>query len=63
VGDAVYRVVSGFSIYTPHPVRYVTEERVKSIKRICEWIEGGAFGKTVFLTRESAEAALKERNT
>lgn len=59
VGDTVYRVVSGFSVYTPHPVRYVTDERIKSTKRICEWIEGNDFGKTVFLTRAEAEEALE----
>lgn len=36
-------------------------EKVATLSMIAEWIEQERFGKTVFLTRQEAEAALELR--
>lgn len=53
VGDTVYRL----QYIEPTPGRFIVG--VAEIKFSLIWLE--EFGNTVFLTREDAEAALKER--
>ena len=60
VGDTVYKIAQGMSLYKPGLIPYVVEVEPKSLSEICQWVEDGYYlGKTVFLTREEAEAALK----
>ena len=59
VGDTVYKIAQGMSLYKPGFIPYVVEVEPKSLSEICQWVEDGYYlGKTVFLTREEAEAAL-----
>ena len=53
VGDVVYR------LYTVDDVVKVYEHRITTLTNIVNIMETGEIGKTVFLTQEAAEAALK----
>lgn len=55
VGDKVYR----FWYVSDTPYR-IQEQTIKTLTNIVAMIEDGVFGKTVFLTRKEAEAALKQ---
>lgn len=59
VGDTVYELTEGFSIYKPGLHVYISEHTATELN-IYNWARRGDFGKTVFLTREKAEKALKE---
>lgn len=61
VGDTVYELTEGFSIYKPGLHVYISEHTATELN-IYNWARRGDFGKTVFLTREEAEAALQEAN-
>ena len=64
VGDAVYKIAQGMSIYKSGLTPYIAEITPKSLSQICQWVEEGYYlGKTVFLTREEAEAALEKEGT
>lgn len=58
VGDTVYRVKCR-DIHNRKEY-FVDEKVVRSVEQIVNTMQAGNFGKTVFLTREEAEAALKE---
>lgn len=58
VGDTVYRVKSR-DIHNRKEYS-VDEKVVQSVEQIVNTMQTGNFGKIVFLTREEAEAALKE---
>ncbi len=60
VGDTVYKIAQGISLYKPGLTPYIAEITPKSLSQICQWVEEGYYlGKTVFLTRAEAEEALK----
>jgi hypothetical protein len=60
VGDTVYKIAQGMSLYKPGLIPYVVEVEPKSLSEICQWVEDGYYlGKTVFLTRAEAEEAMK----
>lgn len=60
VGGTVYKIAQRMSLYKPGLTPYVVEVEPKSLSEICQWVEDGyCLGKTVFLTRPEAEAALK----
>ena len=59
VGDTVY------TIYSDEDGSFIEEPKVEEVSTHRVWIDSmyfdyDDFGKTVFLTREEAEAALKE---
>ena len=54
VGDVVYR------LYTVDDVVKVYEHRITTLTNIVNVMETGEIGKTVFLTKEAAESALRE---
>ena len=54
VGDVVYR------LYTVDDVVKVYEHRMETLTNIVNIMETGEIGKTVFLTKEAAESALRE---
>lgn len=59
VGDTVY------TIYSDEDSSFIEESKVEEVSTHRVWIDStyfdyDDFGKTVFLTREEAEAALKE---
>lgn len=58
MGDTVYRVKSR-DIHNRKEYS-VDEKVVQSVEQIVNTMQTGNFGKIVFLTREEAEAALKE---
>ena len=59
VGDTVYKIAQGMSLYKPGFIPYVVEVEPKSLSEICQWVEDGyCLGKTVFLTRAEAENAI-----
>ena len=61
VGDTVYEIARGLSIYKSGLHSYVNEH-VATELNVFDWARQGDFGKIVFLTRAEAEAALgKER--
>lgn len=55
VGDTVYRL--WYACDTPYRVQRMP---IKRLWQIVAMIEDNAFGKTIFLTREEAEAALEK---
>lgn len=57
VGDTVYEVAKGLSIYKSGIHSYVNEH-VATELNVFEWARQGDLGKTVFLTHAEAEAAL-----
>ena len=57
VGDKVWRIGTGI-----HRDRIVYPTVVKNIVKIALWMQCEDFGKTVFLSREQAEAALRKEN-
>jgi len=59
VGDTVYEIAKGLSIYQSGLHLYVYENTVTE-RKLFEWVLGNEFGKTVFLTRAEAEAALEK---
>ena len=54
VGDVLYR------LYTVDDVVKVYEHRMATLTNIVNIMETGEIGKTVFLTKEAAESALRE---
>lgn len=58
VGDTVYKVNKASRKVTQHKVREVEDERV--VFENYDYRSFNCFGKTLFLTREEAEAKLKE---
>ena len=60
VGDTVFEIAKGLSIYKAGLYPYVYEHTATEIN-IFNWLRYGDFGKTVFLTRAEAEAALAKQ--
>lgn len=58
VGDTVYKVDKASRKVTQHKVREVEDEQV--VFENYDYRSFNCFGKTLFLTREEAEAKLKE---
>ncbi len=67
-GDYLYRKYnSGMQVYTVYNVQVredhfginVIQEEPPTLYPFCDYINGRDIGKTVFLTREEAEAAMK----
>ena len=59
VGDTVYEVAKGLSIYKSGLHPYV-HEHIATELNVFDWERQKDFGKTVFLTRAEAEKALEK---
>lgn len=58
VGQTVWRVAKGLSIYRSGLHLYV-QEQVATKQNVFDWARRDDFGKTVFLARQEAEKALE----
>lgn len=62
VGDTVYKVAKTIKFYGNGTRIFVCEVEA-SLRAIFDWVRYGDFGKTVFLTRQEAEAAVESAKT